>query len=227
MKKYFQIIFLVIFLISCRNDEKVNVERNEKKLKIISKDLFENRLKIDSTLIKKNAFDLIVLSNSKDSDSIISVCNCEKDKKNNRIKIQLKTVIPTQRELDTMSIESRKKSRLLKVFSLDLNRELKGQFKFLTLVFKDSLVQSINLYSKSSENEYNGVDFDSIFIDKYNINVSTFDYSIASNVFGDFELRLPRGFGLIKNDTIVKGKFVCNNWIISESNEIKRMNLKN
>ena len=50
--------------------------------------------------------------------------------------------------------------------------EKTGQFKFLTIVLKDSIVESINLYSKSTEKEYNGIDFDSLSINKYKINIS-------------------------------------------------------
>ena len=69
-------------------------------------------------------------------------------------------------------------------------------------------------------------DFKSMDIDKYKIAISTFNYSIPSNVYGNFELRLPQGFGYFENDTILKGHFECNNWEISSKEELKSWKIK-
>lgn len=98
---------------------------------------------------------------------------------------------------------------------------IKGQFKFLTIKLKDSLVQNIELYSKSTDKDYGGKDFESLEIDNYNIKISTFNYSIASNVYGNYKMTLPKGFGYFKNDTLIKGNFKCNNWKISTKKEIQ------
>jgi hypothetical protein len=230
-RKIFISIFILSLIFSCtskkepqKNKTDLNLTiRKEKTLKI---DNFLNSIKIDTALIKRIAFDRLVISNSEKSDSIISLCHCKKDKKNNIIKIQLSTAIPTQRELDTMNDSFRKRNRFLYLGDLSNSKTINGQFKFITIILKDSIVKSIDLYSKSTEKEYNGIDFDSLSIDRYKINISKFNYSIASDVYGNFEFRLKKQFGFFKNDTILKGNFVCNNWIITEKKEIKNWNIK-
>ena len=222
-------IYLIILILtfSCveknENREKTNESKvGIKEQKTTKKEQFQNSFKIDTSLTKKIAFDFIKISNSLKTDSILSICNCDKDKKNNTIKIQLETGIPTRKDLDTISENSNKKwNTVLQTRDLGYLKELKGQFKFLNIILKDSLVKSINLYSKSTEKEYNGNDFDSLSIEKYKINISKFNYSIASNIYGEFELRLNKDFGLFKNDTILKGRFLCNNWRIWNSEKIK------
>ncbi|WP_394906106.1 hypothetical protein [uncultured Mesonia sp.] len=182
---------------------------------------FKNTFEKDSTLEKKIAFDFIKISNNEKTDSIISICNCDKNIKDNSIKIQIETGIPTQKELDTMSDSSNKRWNTILQTRFGPVNEFSGQFKFLNIELKDSLVKSINIYSKSTENEYNGADFDSLTIDRFKIKISKFDYSIASNVYGEFELRLDKSFGLFENDTILKGRFLCNNWIIRDKEKIK------
>lgn len=230
-KVHFILIIYLILLIGCKSDKK-NSEGNienpiyEKVIKTIEKEMFLNSFKIDTTLIKKDAFGDLKISNSIKKDSLLSLCHSKKYKKNNRIKIQLKTAIPTQKELDTMSESFKKRNRLLQFGDLSSRKTINVQFKFLTIVLKDSIIESINLYSKSTEKEYNGIDFDSLSIDKYKINISKFNYSIASNVYGNFELHLKKSFGFFENDTILKGDFLCNNWRITEKEQIKNWDIK-
>jgi hypothetical protein len=231
MKQRFSILFLILIAIySCAQNEEQKKEAKESKIeikkeRISKKERFQNIIKIDTTQNNKNAIDFLMVSNSIKSDSIISICNCDKDKKNNSIKIQLETGIPTKKELDTMSENSKKWNRVLQTRDLGYLTKLTGQFKFLTIVLKDSIVKSIDIYSKSTEKEYNGSDFDSLSIERYKINISKFDYSIASDIYGDFELRLNKEFGLFPNDTILKGTFICNNWIISDKEKIRNWDI--
>ena len=222
-------IYLIVLICStsCVQQKQEEKKGTDKKIEIIQKsipqkDNFKNSFQIDTCLTEKNAWDYIKISNSNMSDSIGSVCNCDKDKKNNSIKIQLLTGIPTKKGLDTLSKDSKQRRNIvLQTRGFGYTERLNGQFKFLTIILKDSLVKKINIYSKSTEKEYNGSDFDSLTISKYKIKISKFDYSIASDVFGDFELRLDKEFGLFKNDTILKGTFKCNNWIIWNEKKIK------
>ena len=230
MKPKVQILLIILILtFSCdkKNEQKeseINIEEN-KEISYTKKE-FKNSFQVDTTLVKKNFFGDLIISNSIKEDSIISLCQCKKYKKDNRIKIQLKTAIPTKKELDTMSESFKKRNRFLQIGDLGYSKTISGQFKFLTIVLKDSIVESINLYSKSTEKEYNGIDFDSLTIEKYKINISKFNYSIASNVYGNFELHLKREFGFFEHDTILKSNFLCNNWVITEKNEIKNWNIK-
>jgi hypothetical protein len=232
MKPKLQILFSILILtFSCvqkkeqnKSEYVINIE--ERKEIIYPKKEFKNSFKIDTTLVKQNFFGDLKISNSIKKDSILSLCQCKKYKKDNRIKIQLKTAIPTKKELDTMSETFKKRNRFLQIGDLGYLKTISGQFKFLTIVLKDSIVESINLYSKSTEKEYNGIDFDSLSINKYKINISKFNYSIASNIYGNFELHLNKEFGFFKNDTILKSEFLCNNWVITEKENIKNWNIK-
>jgi len=224
-------ILFIIFIISCKpkkeNQENLKViTSTDKEFKFTDTDNFKNYIKIDTSLTKTRMWGKLVISNSIKNDSILSLCQCKKDIKNNIIKIQFKTAIPTQKELDTMDESSKKRNRLMYLGDLSNSKTINGQFKFLTIILKDSVVKSINLYSKSTEKEYDGTDFDSLSIERYKINISKFDYKIASDIYGVFEIQLNKPFGFFKNDTILKGKFVCNNWKITEKKQIKKWNIK-
>lgn len=222
------IIFLLILIlsVSCVNKNETKENRIERHLEFqdettVPKEHFVNSFVTDTTLIKRNAFDFIKISNTEKTDSIVSICNCDKNVNDNSIKIQLETGIPTQKELDTMGEASNRTWNTILQTRFGPMGKVKGQFKFLNIVLKDSLVKSINIYSKSTEKEYNGTDFDSLTVERFKIKVSKFDYSIASNIYGEFEFRLDKNFGLFENDTIIKGRFLCNNWIISNKEKIK------
>jgi len=156
------------------------------------------------------------------ADSLIVFCSCQKNKKNNTIFIQLLTAIPTKKQLQVK--ERKRANTILQLFDWRIppKDSIIGQFKFLTIKLKDSLVQNIELYAKSTDKDYDGKDFESVEIDNYEIKISTFNYSIASNVYGNFEVVLPKGFGYFKNDTILKGYFECNNWVISSKEKIQK-----
>lgn len=224
-------MFSLILCIGCKSDDKTqpnNIEKPllEKQTKAYKKDIFQNSFKIDTSLIKKNHFGSLKISDSVKEDSILALCQCQKFQKHNRIIIQVQTAIPTQKELDTMSETFKKRNRFLQFSDLGNPKTIHGQFKFITLVLKDSSVESINLYSKSTDKEYNGTNFDSLSIETYKINISKFDYAIASNIFGNFELHLNKDFGFFENDTILKGGFLCNNWVISDKKQIKNWDIK-
>ena len=226
MKRITIFLLTLILNFNCvkKNEtKKIRIQQNfDSKIgTTVPKEHFENSFETDATLIKKTAFDFIKISNTEKTYSIASICNCDKNVNDNSIKIQLETGIPNQKELDTISESSNRRWNTILQTRFGPIGKFRGQFKFLNIVLKDSLVKSINIYSKSSENEYNGTDFDSLKIEHFKIKVSKFDYSIASNVFGEFEFRLDRSFGLFENDTILKGSFSCNNWIIWDKEKIK------
>ena len=225
------ISILILFVIfSCKTDNKTgekNIEYQKiEKTKTDSIIIFINQIRIDSTLKPLGKIVELEISNGFKSESVFAICSCQKDKKNNIIKIQLRSGIPTKKELDSTGITDKSGGRLNHLMDLGYLKRIDGQFQFLTLILKDSVIKNLELYSKSTELEYNGSDFKSMDIDKYKIAISTFDYSIASNVYGNFELRLPEGFGYFENDTILKGHFECNNWKISSKEEIKNWNIK-
>lgn len=224
------VIFTISLLLSCKTDKKPNdpieIITPEKTLnKKVDVNKFENYFVKDTTVEKKGRFNSLGISNFKESDSIIALCTCKKNVKNNVMKIQLKTGIPNKSVLDTLKKENRKGNKVLEIGGYDINQKINGQFKFLTIIVKDSIVKSINLYSKSTQKEYNGTDFDSLNINKYQIKISKMDYSIASDIYGSFTLHLPREFGYFENDTILNGNFECYNWNISDQKSIQNWNI--
>ncbi|WP_373060287.1 hypothetical protein [Zunongwangia sp. H14] len=86
------------------------------------------------------------------------------------------------------------------------------QYSFPTIYIKDSIVQKVELLKASKERQFNNEKIDSVSINKYKIYINTFNYNIAQNVWGTYELILPEDFGYSKNDTIIRGTFHCNNW---------------
>lgn len=64
----------------------------------------------------------------------------------------------------------------------------------------------------SEEKQFDNNKIDSVSIIKYKIHINTFNYKIAQNVWGTYELILPDEFGYSENDTIISGTFHCNNW---------------
>jgi hypothetical protein len=223
-------ILILLVLLSCNTDNQIgkkNVEYQKKEEeKNDSLKAFRNYIRIDSTLKPLGRVVELELSNGIKNEGIFALCSCQKDKKNNKIKIQIKSGIPTKKELDSTGITDKSGGRLMQLMHLGNLKRIDGQFKYLTFILKDSLLTDLELYSKSTELEYDGKDFKSTEINKYKILISKFDYSIASDVFGNFEIRLPNGFGYFINDTILKGNFECNNWRISSKADVKNWNIQ-
>lgn len=101
----------------------------------------------------------------------------------------------------------------------------KGQLKTLTFHIKDSLIEKIDLISKSTDRDYGGLGYDYLEISKYEVNISKMDYTIASNIFGNYKLILPQEYGCFESDTILTGTFVCNNWRINRLEDLKSLDL--
>ncbi len=235
------IILILIFLVSCKNKNENskadNITRNSSSLKNDSinrdsiaernskkgqsdKKSFQNYFKSDSTIDKSIVKHRIDISNKDETVKLAAFCNCNKNVKNNTIKIQLTAAIPTSSELKQGITGSR-------LFSdIGPENDFKGQLKFLTFYLKDSTINKIQLLSKSTDKEYNGSDFKYSDIEKFKVTISKFDYSIASNVYGKYKIILPEPFGYVENDTILEGTFKCNNWRINEFNDVKESDLE-
>src|SRR5690606_30997369 len=136
------------------------------------------------------------------------------------------TAIPTKKELDTLKETDKKWNKVLQLIDLGNLDDINGQFKFLTIELKDSVVQSISLLSKSTDPDYNAKYFDSTRVKNHKIEISKFDYSIASDIYGNFEIVLNEDFGLFENDKTIIGYFECNNWQIRTKEEIIEWNIK-
>jgi|GEM_PF-1386995 len=224
--KFFIIIIFSIFIIGCKLDKKEDVKEDSFIITEFNEKPIHNakpmkKIYIDTSLIKKSdRMPYLYVSDGVVTDSIVAVCTCQKNKKKNTIFIQLLTAIPTKKQLQR---GLRKKRPLHQLFEWNIppKDSIIGQFKFLTIKLKDSLVQTIELYAKSTDKDYEGKDFENVEIDNYEIKISTFNYSIASNVYGNFEVTLPKYFGYFENDTILKGYFECNNWEIRTKEQIK------
>jgi len=225
--RYPILFFIFLIVLGCKSDKTSEVNLEAIKLQKKQVNGFINELTIDSTLKRLGKISELTLSNGDRKESILAICSCEKDKNDNSIKIQLSSGIPTRKELDSLGITDKTSSRFNNLFGFGIGNleKINGQFKFLTFSIKDSVVINLALYSKSTGFEYNGKDFESVDISKHKIKISTFDYSTASNVYGDFELIFPEGYGYFVNDSIVKGHFECNNWRINSKEEIQNWDI--
>lgn len=239
-EKPIYILLILLFSISCqpKNGNNKSVNDAQKRLSTTNKtvtldsvtngktraktkkETFTNYFRSDSSIDKNAVTHRIVLSNKDQNKELAALYNCAKNVKKNSLKIQITAAMPTSAEIKKGITGSR-------LFSnIGPENDFKGQLKFLTFYLKDSTITKIQLLSKSTDKEYNGSDFKYSDIEKYQVVISKFDYSIASNVFGKYKIILPESFGYIKNDTIMEGTFQCNNWRINEFDNVKEWDLE-
>ncbi|MBJ2176468.1 hypothetical protein JBL43_19615 [Aureibaculum sp. A20] len=168
----------------------------------------------DSTL-ELQKVDLIYTFSDKQIDTLIGFCNCEKNIKNNTLKIQIRTEFPSLSELE-------KGNRNATEFQMGIPR----QYRFLTFYLRDSIVEKTKVFKASTEPHFENKKIDSTSFQNYKIKINRFDYKIAQNVWGNYELELPNSFGFIENDFKLKGTFHCNNWKIVEYEELSDWTIK-
>jgi hypothetical protein len=192
---------------------------------------YESSFKVD-TLLENRYYRGSKFTLSR-SDTILvfhGACRCEKNMDNNSIKIQVWTFIPTKSELDTLKDPQFIGKKFLDWISFERQfgqaEPFKGQLKLINIELQDSLVNSINMMSKSTDKEYSGRSFKKVSIDRYKIRASRNYYSNASKVFGEFELILPEDYGISENDTILRGTFSCWNGTVYDESTVRKWNLK-
>lgn len=219
---YIAIIFLFT---SCQSNEyksqnkSSSVETLSKEVQVINK--FKNYFKSDTTLIKRDSVVVLTISNGTKKEEILAICNCDKNVRENTIKIQITVAIPTKVELEQGKTGGRTFMGLG-----SWPDSLMAQLRFLTFHLRDSTVEKAQIFYKSPEKTYKRSDFKYSNISDYQIRISKFDYSIASEVFGRYEVLLPEPFGYFKNDTLLAGTFECNNWRVNSLEAVKNWNLK-
>ncbi len=180
---------------------------------------FKSYFKSDSTLTNKDLVDVLAISNGSKEEEILAICNCDKNVDDNTIKIQISVAIPTKAELDEGATGGRT--------FMGLGRwPKKAQFRFLTFHLKDSTIEKTQLFYKSVDKIYNNSDFKYSNISNHQISISKFDYSIASEIFGNYTVILPEDFGYFKDDTLLTGTFQCNNWRIQSLEGVKDWDLE-
>ena len=219
MKNSIYILSLIFFtsICSCKNDVGIkkaeqSIERKTDTLKIKKNKV--STIKIDSTLELQKT-DFIYTLSDKQIDTLIGFCNCEKNVKNNTLKIQIRTEFPSLSELE-------KGNRNPTEFQLGVPR----QYRFLTFYLRDSIVEKTKIFKASTESQFENKKTDSATIKNYEIKISIFDYKIAQKVWGNYEIELANPFGFIKDDFKVKGTFHCNNWKIVEYEELPNWTIK-
>tara|TARA_R110001592_G_scaffold18337_3_gene76231 strand:+ start:765 stop:1442 length:678 start_codon:yes stop_codon:yes gene_type:complete len=210
------LIFLMSFY-SCKKDIKMkkNEHNIESKTDIVEiKKNTISTIERDSTL-ELQKVDLLFTFSDKQIDTLIGFCNCEKNVKNNTLKIQIRTEFPSLSELE-------KGNRNATEFQMGVPR----QYRFLTFYLRDSIVEKTKIFKASTESQFENKKTDSTSFQNYKIKINRFDYKIAQNVRGNYELELPNSFGFTKNDFKLKGTFHCNNWKIVEYKELPDWTVK-
>ncbi|MCZ4696396.1 hypothetical protein DWB61_17245 [Ancylomarina euxinus] len=210
-------LVLLISLYSCKKGVESKKSEHNFKAKIDTVELKKEAIATierDSTL-KPQKVDFILAYSEIQTDTLIGFCNCEKNVKNNTLKIQIRTEFPALSELQ-------KGNRNATEFQMGVSR----QYRFLTFYLRDSIVEKAKIYKASTEQQFENKKIDSTSIENYKIKINRFDYKIAQNVWGNYELELPNPFGFIENDFKVKGTFHCNNWKIVEYEELPEWTIK-
>src|SRR5690554_3375609 len=136
MKKLF-LLLGIILTIGCKNNESkqdIRLENSFEKIEPTQAKKETDTLIQDSTLIRKGPAYFITLTDGKTKDSIAAFCSCQKDIKNNTLKIQLTTAIPTKKELDTLKEKAKKWNKVWQLRDLGYLNDINGQFKFLTII---------------------------------------------------------------------------------------------
>jgi len=217
---YIAIIFLFASCQSHENEAKNKSSSVENSGSTIqATDSFESYFKSDSTLTKRDSVDVLAISNGSKTEDILAISNCEKKVEENTIKIQIRVAIPTITELKEGDTGGRT--------FMGLGRwPKKAQFRFLTFHLKDSTIEKTQLFYKSVDKIYNNSDFKYSNISNHQISISKFDYSIASEIFGNYTVILPEDFGYFKDDTLLTGTFQCNNWRIQSLEGVKDWDLE-
>ena len=208
-------LLFLISLYSCKKENRQKeIEIGIKKDTIEIKEKVYSSIKLDSTL-KSRKVDLLLIYSDKKIDTLIGFCNCEKNIKKNTLKIQIRTEFPSLSELE-------KGNRSPTEFQMGVAR----QYRFLTFYLRDSVVEKTKIFMASTEPQFDNKKMDSISFHNYNIKINRFDYQIAQNVWGNYEIKLPNSFGYTKNDYKLKGTFNCNNWKIVEYGELPEWTIK-
>jgi len=214
---YILSLLLLISHYSCKKENglkesEINIGTKTDTLEITKK--INSSIERDSTL-KVRKVDLLLTYSVEKIDTLIGFCNCEKNIKNNTIKIQIRTEFPSLSELE-------KGNRDATEFRMGVAR----QYRFLTFYLRDSIVEKAKVFMASTEPQFDNKKIDSFSIQNYNIKINRFDYKIAQKVWGNFEIELPNSFGYVKNDNKLKGTFHCNNWKIVEYGELPEWSIK-
>lgn len=217
---YIAIIFLFISCQSNKNKSHTDSSNAGKPSPAVqATKSFKSYFKTDSTLTRRDSVDVLAISNGSKTEEILAISNCDKNVEENTIKIQIRVAIPPIAELEERATDGR-------TFLGLASWPKKAQFRYLTFHLKDSTIEKTQLFYKSIEKAYNNSDFKYSNISKYQLRISKFDYSIASDVFGKYKVQLSEPFGYFINDTLLTGTFECNNWRINSLEKVKNWNLE-
>lgn len=219
MKNVIYIISLFVLLThsSCKNENEL---KENKSIVETTADTVVIKKKTNSTIqrdttLKAQKVDLLFTYTAQKIDTLIGFCNCEKNIKENTLKIQIRTEFPSSTEL-------KKGNRSATEFQMGLPR----QYRFLTFYLRDSIVEKTKVLMASMEAQFDNKKIDSLSFQNYSIKVNTFDYRIAQNVWGTYEVELPESFGFNENDNKISGAFHCNNWKIVEYEDLPEWTIK-
>ncbi|MGB3776048.1 MAG: hypothetical protein WA951_12395 [Leeuwenhoekiella sp.] len=215
MKKgiYILSFLLSISFYSCKKE--IKKEKSESNLMLVG--TLESNEKTNSTFaidtsLKAQEIDLILAYSDQKIDTLLGFCNCEKNVKKNTLKIQIRTEFPSLSELEKGNTHPTE-------FLLGVPR----QYRFITFYLRDSIIDQAKLLMASTEPQFEHENIDSISIHNYTVKISRFNYKVAQNVWGTYEIELQNPLGYAKNDNKLKGTFHCNNWKIEEYEDLPNL----
>jgi len=210
--RFVLIIFTVLcFLVfySCKKSS--NPERTKM---ILSKDSIGKELFIKSSYnsnivldrsLSKREMDFLQINRGNKTDSLMSFCGCEKNLESNTLKIQIRTSFPPNSKLKEGGLKNILPPPFISEYGYDI------QYRFITFIVRDSIIQNVQLFKVSTENQFKGKSKVQEDLDSYILKLNKFNYRIANNIWGEFEVIVPRGFVINGERSIIKGSFHCDN----------------
>ncbi|PIQ49291.1 MAG: hypothetical protein COW03_05700 [Cytophagales bacterium CG12_big_fil_rev_8_21_14_0_65_40_12] len=200
---------------ACKRENRLEETQPNTEVKTsIVESMMNSSFERDSTLTAQKV-DLLFVYSENQIDTLIGFCNCEKNVKTNTLKIQIRTEFPSLSELE-------KGNRSSTIFQMGVDR----QFRFLTFYLRDSTVEKTKLFKASTESQFENEKVDSASFQNYNLKINRFNYEIAQNVWGTYEIVLLNHFGYTSSDYRLVGSFHCNNWKIVEFEELLQWTIK-
>ncbi|PQJ20784.1 hypothetical protein [Tenacibaculum sp. SG-28] len=219
--RFVLIIFTVLSILvfySCKDSS-----NPEKTKMILSKDSIGKELFIESNYnsdivldssLSKQEMDFIQIKRGKKTDSLVSICGCEKNVESNTLKIQIRTSFPPKSKLEEGELNNSLPPAFISEYGYDI------QYRFITFLVRDSIIQNVQLFKVSTENQFKGQSKVQEDLDSYMLKLNKFNYQIANNIWGEFEVIVPSGFVMNGEGSVINGTFHCDNGGISHFSDL-------
>lgn len=210
--RFLLLIFTVLsFLVfySCKdssipNRTKMILSKDSIGKELYIKSSYNSDIVLDSSLSKRE-MDFIQINRGEKTDSLISICGCEKNVESNTLKIQIRTSFPPKSKLKEEGLKNSLPPPFISEYGYDI------QYRFITFLVRDSIIQNVQIFKVSTENQFKGENKVQEDLDSYILKLNKFNYQIANNIWGEFEVVVTSGFVINGENSVINGTFHCDN----------------